>query len=194
VVDEAFADSVPGESGSLASRRDLPGLVVIRSLTKTWGLAGLRIGYVLADPRLIAELAEAQPLWPVSAPALAAAEACASPLAVATADEFATALADDREHLLKLLGAIDGVAVAGVPSSSFVLVKVADGRTVRDRLRTSGYAVRRGDTFPGLGPDWLRVAVRDRDTSTAFTAALARALAPPAGVTSDDDQQRKGSR
>ncbi|MDQ1645782.1 MAG: histidinol-phosphate aminotransferase [Cryptosporangiaceae bacterium] len=194
VVDEAFADTVPGESGSLSSRRDVPGLVVVRSLTKTWGLAGLRIGYVLADPRLIAELAEAQPLWPVSAPALAAAEACASPLAVATADEFAIALADDREHLLKRLGTLDGVTVAGLPSSSFVLVKVPDGRTVRDRLRASGYAVRRGDTFPGLGPDWLRVAVRDRDTSTAFTAALARALAPAAGITSDDDDQPKGSR
>ena len=49
VVDEAFADCVPGEPESLAARRDIPGLVVVRSLTKTWGLAGLRIGYVLAD-------------------------------------------------------------------------------------------------------------------------------------------------
>ena len=37
----------PGEPESLAGRRDLPGLVVVRSLTKTWGLAGLRIGYLL---------------------------------------------------------------------------------------------------------------------------------------------------
>src|SRR5262249_4165016 len=47
VVDEAFADTVPGEPDSLAGRRDLPGLLVLRSLTKTWGLAGLRIGYLL---------------------------------------------------------------------------------------------------------------------------------------------------
>jgi histidinol-phosphate aminotransferase len=49
VVDEAFADTTfrpgcDGEPESLASRRDVPGLVVLRSLTKTWGLAGLRIG------------------------------------------------------------------------------------------------------------------------------------------------------
>ena len=59
VVDEAFADTtyapgVPGEPESLAGRRDLPGLVVLRSLTKTWGLAGLRIGYLLAPADLVA--------------------------------------------------------------------------------------------------------------------------------------------
>ncbi|PSK62064.1 putative aminotransferase [Micromonospora sp. MH33] len=59
VVDEAFADTtaapgVEGEPESLAARRDLPGLLVVRSLTKTWGLAGLRIGYLLGDPGLLA--------------------------------------------------------------------------------------------------------------------------------------------
>ena len=44
VVDEAFADAVPGEGASVAARRDLPGLVVVRSPTKTWALAGLRVG------------------------------------------------------------------------------------------------------------------------------------------------------
>jgi histidinol-phosphate aminotransferase len=47
---------------------------------------------------------------------------------------------------------------------------------VRERLRQAGFAVRRGDTFPGLGPDWLRVAVRDRATNDRFTAALAAVL------------------
>src|ERR1700684_2341311 len=49
VVDEAFADCLPHERESLASRGDLEGLVVVRSLTKTWALAGLRVGYVLAS-------------------------------------------------------------------------------------------------------------------------------------------------
>ncbi len=48
VVDEAFMELTPDEAESLAGRRDLPGLVVVRSLTKLWGLAGLRAGYVLA--------------------------------------------------------------------------------------------------------------------------------------------------
>ncbi len=175
VVDEAFADTVPGEPASLAARRDLPGLVVVRSFTKTWGLAGLRIGYLLGSATLVAQLAEAAPLWPVSTPALAAAQVCASPQAVAAEREIALRLGADREYLLDRLRAL-GVAVAGAPASSFVLVRVADGVAVRQRLRSRGFVVRRGETFPGLGPDWLRLAVRDTATTDAFVAAFTDAL------------------
>jgi histidinol-phosphate aminotransferase len=47
---------------------------------------------------------------------------------------------------------------------------------VRLELRERGYAVRRGDTFPGLGADWLRVAVRDTATTDAFLATLTDVL------------------
>ncbi|GAA1656332.1 Rv2231c family pyridoxal phosphate-dependent protein CobC [Catellatospora bangladeshensis] len=176
VVDEAFADTIPGEPHSLASRRDLPGLVVIRSLTKTWALAGLRVGYLLAAPELVTRLAAVQPLWPVSTPALAAAAACAAPHAVAAEEQIAHELAVRREHLLAALRRVPGVHVAGTPASSFVLIRVPDGPGVRERLREHGYAVRRADTFPGLGPDWLRVAVRDQQVSDAFTATLGDVL------------------
>ncbi|MER8120413.1 Rv2231c family pyridoxal phosphate-dependent protein CobC [Streptomyces sp. NPDC094031] len=178
VVDEAFMDAVPGEREALAGRTDVPGLVVLRSLTKTWGLAGLRIGYALAEPEIIAELERAQPLWPVSTPALAAAEACVSARALAEAGHAAHRLASDRAHLVAGLSALAlrGVRVAGPAEGSFVLVGVPGAAGVRQRLRELGYAVRRGDTFPGLGADWIRLAVRDRPTTNAFLTALATAL------------------
>ncbi|MCZ9338726.1 aminotransferase class I/II-fold pyridoxal phosphate-dependent enzyme, partial [Streptomyces sp. TRM76130] len=74
--------------------------VVLRSLTKTWGLAGLRIGYVLAAPDVIGALERAQPLWPVSTPALAAAEACVGPRALAEAAHAAHHVAADRDRLV----------------------------------------------------------------------------------------------
>jgi hypothetical protein len=49
---------------------------------------------------------------------------------------------------------------------------------VHQRLRADGWAVRRADTFPGLSPGWLRIAVRDRATSEAFAVALDRAIHP----------------
>jgi histidinol-phosphate/aromatic aminotransferase/cobyric acid decarboxylase-like protein len=47
---------------------------------------------------------------------------------------------------------------------------------LRQALREQGYAVRRGETFPGLHADWLRIAVRDAETSTAFVAAVERCV------------------
>ncbi|CAM5559959.1 Aminotransferase OS=Streptomyces alboniger OX=132473 GN=CP975_07835 PE=3 SV=1 [Streptomyces alboniger] len=178
VVDEAFMDAVPGEREALAGRTDVPGLVVLRSLTKTWGLAGLRIGYVLADPDVIATLEQAQPLWPVSTPALVAAGACVAPRALAEAGHAAHRVAADRAHLLAGLASLAsrGVRVAGPAEGPFVLVRVPGAEGVRARLRAAGFAVRRGDTFPGLGPDWIRLAVRDRATTARFLPALAEAL------------------
>jgi histidinol-phosphate aminotransferase len=170
VVDEAFMDCVPGEPESLAT--SLPaGVIVVRSLTKTWGLAGLRAGYVLAREQVIADLAGAQPLWPVSTPALAAIEACSSPEAVAEADAWAADMASERDRLAAELSG-RGLYVVPEARASFLCVRVPDALGIRALLRQRGYALRRGDTFPGLGPDWLRIAVRDRPAHDALLKAL----------------------
>ncbi|MET8035759.1 Rv2231c family pyridoxal phosphate-dependent protein CobC [Streptomyces sp. NPDC005345] len=179
VVDEAFMDAVPGERETLAGRTDVPGLVVLRSLTKTWGLAGLRIGYALADPATIGALERAQPLWPVSTPALAAAEACMSSQALAEAAHAAHRIATDRAHLvagLREFGCSDGLRVVEPAEGPFVLIRLPRAAGVRRSLRRLGFAVRRGDTFPGLDEDWLRIAVRDRATVNRFLQALDRAV------------------
>ncbi|MGW2376090.1 Rv2231c family pyridoxal phosphate-dependent protein CobC [Kitasatospora sp. NPDC001683] len=177
VVDEAFMDTVPGERESLAPVRDLPGqVVVLRSLTKTWGLAGLRIGYVLGPAPLIAALGAAQPLWPVSTPALVAAELCSGSPALAEADQAAAELAIRRGYLVKGLATFPTLRMSGEPAASFVLVRLPGAAAVRERLREHGFAVRRGDTFPGLGEDWLRIAVRDEQTTDRFLNALETVL------------------
>src|SRR6202044_619365 len=119
VVDEAFADCLPGERESLAGRADLEGLVVVRSLTKTWALAGLRVGYVLASADVVALLAAAQPLWPGSTPGLTACVATATDAAFREVAEWAARLAAQRAHLVGLLGGIDGVRVVPDASASF---------------------------------------------------------------------------
>ncbi|WP_243744693.1 Rv2231c family pyridoxal phosphate-dependent protein CobC [Streptomyces hainanensis] len=177
VVDEAFIDAVPAERESLAPAvANLPGLVVLRSLTKTWGLAGLRVGYLLAAPRIVATLAAGQPLWPLSTPALVAAEACAGPAALAEAEAAARRLVADRAHLLGRLDAFPELRTATRhPAGPFLLLRHPRAATLRPRLRKLGYATRRADTFPGLDARWLRVAVRAPDVTDAFAAALAAA-------------------
>jgi cobyrinic acid a,c-diamide synthase len=178
VVDEAFMDAVPGEPETMI-RDDLTGLLVLRSLTKTWGLAGLRAGYVIGEPKLIAALREQQPPWSVSTPALAAIIACLTPdarsLAAAAADEIASR----RTYLVEQLASV-GLRVACQPQAPFVLVDTGGVRRDREpgwirlALRDHGFAVRRGETFPGLGPDWIRIAVREPETTDQLVAALRR--------------------
>ncbi|MGO4597019.1 Rv2231c family pyridoxal phosphate-dependent protein CobC [Terrabacter sp. 2RAF25] len=173
VVDEAFMDAVPGESQSVIGP-DLEGLLVVRSLTKTWGLAGLRAGYVVGDPSVVTALRGMQPPWSVSSPAVAATVACLSEGAIAEAEAGAMTIAADRDVLVQELAAV-GLGTAAPSDAPFVLVDTSPlGTTsVREEMADLGFAVRRGETFPGLGPSWIRLAVRDPETSRAVAAALA---------------------
>ncbi|MFD0362634.1 Rv2231c family pyridoxal phosphate-dependent protein CobC [Nocardia sp. GCM10030253] len=158
VVDEAFADAVAGESESLASSASSD-VLVLRSLTKTWALAGLRCGYFLGAPELLARLNHGRPHWPLGTLQLEAITATAESVAVAQAQERARDIAAERESMIERLTAL-GVDVHTPAAGPFLLLRVADGELLRKHLADQGIAVRRADTFPGLGPDYLRVAVR----------------------------------
>ena len=175
LVDEAFADAVPGEPSSLAARADLPGLVIVRSLTKTWALAGLRVGYLLAPPDLVARLRDAQPLWAVSTPALVALETCLARGPVAAAEKDARQIAGEREALTAALTAA-GVEVSPGSQAPYLLCRVPGRPDVREALRARRIAVRRGDTFPGLTAEHWRTAVRGPEETARLVAALVDVL------------------
>ena len=91
----------------------MTGLVVLRSLTKTWGLAGLRAGYAVGDPAVIAAMAAQQPPWSVSTPALAAITACLSDKAREIAATAAEEIETQRAFLVTELAAIGFRSWAG---------------------------------------------------------------------------------
>jgi histidinol-phosphate aminotransferase len=177
VVDEAFADAVPGEPHSLAARSDLPGLVVVRSLTKTWALAGLRVGYLLAPAELVARLRDAQPLWAVSSLGLIALDTCLARGPVAAARSAAEGIAAERAVLEQALTGA-GVEVSPGSQAPYLLCRVPGRADVRDALRAHGVAVRRGDTFPGLTAEHWRTAVRGPAEREALLDALRRVGVP----------------
>jgi histidinol-phosphate aminotransferase len=157
VVDEAFADSIPGERESLAAD-SLPDVLVLRSLTKTWALAGLRVGYALGAPELLARLTARRAHWPLGTLQLTAIDACCAPDAVAEADADAVRLAQLRTEMAVGLTSVGADVVDG--RAPFVLFRIPDAVRIRKSLHDKGIAVRRCDTFVGLDDGYLRAAVR----------------------------------
>jgi cobalamin biosynthetic protein CobC len=149
IVDEAFAD-FDGEE-SLAASLPTSGAVVLRSFGKTYGLAGLRLGFALASPDIARSLRAALGPWPVSGPAIAIG---ASALADSDWLEATRArLGKDAARLDDLLHGAGWRIIGG--TRLFRLAAHADARAVFDRLLAAGILARPFEE----APNWLRFGI-----------------------------------
>ena len=172
LVDEAFMDSVPGEQESWVGQRR-EGLVVVRSLTKTWAVPGVRAGYLLGDPSSVDALRRLRPPWSFSTAAAATVAATSSERGVAERHRRAVDMQCWRADLQDEL---ERCGIPYLPSAApFVLARPGTG--VHASLRAGGVAVRRCDTFPGLGPEWVRIAARPPTVLAPLVQLLAERAA-----------------
>lgn len=158
VVDEAFMDVMPA-AASLVPHRPA-GTVVLRSFGKAYGLAGLRLGFALADPDLAEALRADLGPWAVSGPALAVGTA-----ALEDAGWLAAArdrLGADALRLDALLERAGARILGGTPL--FRLIDHPAAQALADRLGRAGILVRRFDDpnrlrfgLPGRAGDWDRL-------------------------------------
>ncbi|AKK06570.1 putative aminotransferase [Corynebacterium mustelae] len=168
VVDEAFID-LASEENSLAADTALGDIIVLRSLTKTWGLAGLRIGYMVAAPKLLRTLTAGRAHWPIGTLQLAAVRAIFNHQDQEL-PRLRLQVAQQREEMIDRLTE-SGYSIASPSQAPFILVTGGNEKR-RQQLLAQKIAIRRCDTFPGLGLDYWRLAVRDRQTVDKLIAAL----------------------
>jgi len=128
VIDESFCDVAP--EASLMPLATRPGTLILKSFGKFWGLAGLRLGFAIGDPALVARLAEMLGPWPVSGPALAIGAAALAD--TAWAETTRSRLAADAARLDALMGGAGAQVLGG--TTLFRLYEVEDAARWQRRL------------------------------------------------------------
>jgi len=172
VLDEAYNEYLPPELRFDSTRwvRQYSNVLVSRTFSKAFGLAGLRVGYGLAQPALTDLLNRVRQPFNVNSMAQAAAVA-----ALADDDFLARSYALNLRGMQQLTEAFLALGLEYVPSvGNFVLVKVGSAARVYQELLKRGVIVRPVANY-GL-PEWLRVTVGLPEENAAFLKVLPQAL------------------
>jgi histidinol-phosphate aminotransferase len=174
IVDEAYAEFVGGVDSLWAS--EAPGierLLVVRTMSKAFGLAGLRVGYAIGAPALVAEVEKSRGPYKVNA----IAERTAT-VALTQDMNWVRAHVDEAITVRgRLELALRERALAPIPSASnFVLVALPGAPAIAARMRELGVAVRPFESLPLVG-DALRISVGPWEMIETMLAALDEAMA-----------------
>ena len=170
VVDEAYAEfSSVGSAAPLLG--EFPHLILLRTLSKAYALAGARIGAVLADPDVIGVLRSVSAPYSVAAPSASLALAALSEGALAEAKERIATTIRERERMFKALRGVRGVTSVYPSEGNFLLIRFADADEALSRLLGAGVVVRDMRAMPQLG-DALRISIGAPDENAAMIGAL----------------------
>jgi histidinol-phosphate aminotransferase len=172
VLDEAYNEYLPpAERVDTADWiKDFPNLVVTRTFSKIYGLAGLRVGYALASAEIADLMNRVRQPFNVNNLAIAAAVAALDDhLFVADSYEL------NRRGMEQIVAGLKRLGLEHIPShGNFVTFKAGDGAAVNQKLLQQGVIVR---PIGGYGlPEWLRVTIGSEPENARFLDALEKAL------------------
>lgn len=173
-VDECFLPLACGGPGLAPWLVEYPNLLLLRAFTKSYAMAGLRLGYTLsADTALLERLSLSGPPWSVSTPAQAAGLAALTqcPDWPSQARAF---LERERPALAEGLSALGLDVVPG--QANYLLFRAAGMADLKESMLTQGVLIRSCANYHGLGEDWYRVCVGPAEQNRRLLAALREVL------------------
>lgn len=171
ILDEAYAEFVGESFASVAPARD--NLIVTRTMSKAFGLAGIRVGCSISNPSLAAEISKSRGPYKVSQSSEAAAIAALEN----DVDWMRSCVIEANANRETLAQRLDTIGFPAIPSrANFLLVPVADAVAVGDKFAARGIAVRAFRGLQGIG-DAIRVTVGPSEVMTTFLAAFPECVA-----------------
>jgi len=171
VIDEAYADFAGAPSAAALIGR-YPGLVVLRTLSKAYGLAGARCGVLLADPAIVGLLRRVIQPYAVTQLTIEAVQRALEPAALAVMRERVASIIAERGRVAAALAALPGVQKVWPSAANFLLVEFADAAAAVERTRTAGLLVRDFRRTPGLERA-LRISIGSAEQNDRLLRSLA---------------------
>ena len=172
-VDQCFLELTEGEPEFLTRELGKGGLFLLRALTKSYALAGLRLGYCLCgDQGLLERMERLGPPWPVSAPAQAAG-VCALREFPDWPRRCLPFLAQERARVTR---ALEGLGLWVCPSDANFLLFQGPPDLGARLLREENILIRDCANYSGLGPGWYRIGLQGETENTRLLQALKRLL------------------
>jgi len=168
VVDEAYVEFSDAVS-LIESVKDYPNLVVLRTFSKAWGMAGLRLGYCVADPTVIKFLLKVKAPYNVNS--VSAAMAMSALNKVKERDTIITSIRRERKRILSYLHSIQYVRRIFPTDANFILVQVEDADLVYSKLLEKGIVIRNRSREPKLN-NCLRITVGTSEENDALLNAM----------------------
>lgn len=165
VADEAYIEFEDGEG---LAREAGGNLVVLRTLSKAYGLAGARIGCAIGSPELISLLSRVSPPYPLPAPSIAAALAALGPERMPHHKQRIADLLAERKRLAALLSDISEIQTVRA-GGNFLFLEVADPDGLARRLAAAGVRVR---FRPNAAPGGVRVTIGTAQENGALLAVF----------------------
>lgn len=176
VLDEAYIEFSEAESlAAEAVERD--NLIVLRTLSKAYGLAGARVGAAIAPPETIALVSRALPLYPLPSLSIAAALATLAPARRPLIEDRIAQIVAAREAMAGQLAQSPTIRSLRSGGGNFLLLEVEDAAALAEKLRARGIRIR---YLPHVAPNAVRLTIGAPAENAAALAAFGVGEVPPA--------------
>lgn len=166
VIDEAYYEFSGLSVADLINKYD--NLIIMRTLSKAWGLAGLRLGYLVSNKNIINDLLKVKS--PFNVNSITQDIGC---LFLDYKDymvERTEMILKEREWLIQSLKSINDIKIFDT-SANFIMIKVKDAQNISDKLREAGIAIRNFNNYQGI-KDCIRITVGTREENNRLIEIL----------------------
>jgi histidinol-phosphate aminotransferase len=170
VLDEAYIEFVP-EASYVQLLADYPNLVVLRTLSKAFGLAGLRCGFILASPEIISVIKKVTPPYPIPVPVADLAVAALSEAGIQRMRLEVDLISSSREDLMEKLKNFSFIRKIYPGVANFILLKVKDAADLMNSLETKGIVIR-NQSKQILLENCVRISIGTPEETSLLLAAF----------------------